>query len=371
MIKQQILFADGGYAALDDWLRDNGIERFLLVCGASMRQLAIHDYFEGLTRRTGITFVCFSDFQPNPVYESVVEGVRIFDRERCQAIVAVGGGSAMDVAKCIKLYCHMDHDKDYWGQQIVSNDVKLLAVPTTAGTGAEATRFAVIYYQGAKQSVTHDSAIPSAVLMDSSALQSLPLYQRKSTMLDALSHAVESFWSVNSTAESKDYSREALAQIMANGQGYLANQPDANAAMLHASYLAGKAINIAQTTAGHAMCYRLTSLYGLAHGHAAALCNRVLFPWMLHHTDDCIDPRGEDYLRQTFDEIAQAMGCRTAEEAAGKFVSIVAGLQMEIPKAAEEDYAVLKTSVNPTRLKNHPIRLDEDTLERLYRDILR
>ena len=99
----------------------------------------------------------------------------------------------MDVAKCIKVFYNMDEQRNYLEQEIVPNDVRLLAAPTTAGTGSEATRDAVLYFEGKKQSVSHESCIPSAVLMDPSLLQTLPEYHRKSSMLDA----TESFWSVN------------------------------------------------------------------------------------------------------------------------------------------------------------------------------
>jgi len=285
-------------------------------------------------------------------------------------ILAVGGGSAMDVAKCIKLYANMDPGKNYLEQAQVPNDIKLLAVPTTAGTGSEATRYAVIYYEGKKQSVTDDSIIPSAVLMDAGVLTTLPLYQKKATMLDALCHGIESFWSVNSTEESKKYSAEAIRTIMANKDGYLANDPAANAAMLYAAHTAGKAINITQTTAGHAMCYKLTSLFKIAHGHAAALCDRALIPYMTAHFDRCIDGRGEAYLRATFDEIAQAMGAKDADDIGRVFGDLVDSLALTVPEATEEQFAELKTSVNPVRLKNHPVALDEDTIDRLYRGML-
>lgn len=370
MVKQTILWAENHYRSLDDWLQANKIRRLLLVCDNSLSFLNIRDYFETLTGRTGVEVIRFDDFQPNPQYESVVNGVTLFNREHCEAIIAVGGGSAIDVAKCIKLYSNMNTSRNYLEQTIVPNDVRLLAMPTTAGTGSEATRYAVIYYQGAKQSVADESCIPSAVLMDSSALKTLPLYQKKSTMLDALCHAVESFWSVNSTVQSKAFSREAIEMILSNMGGYLSNDDTANEVMLRAANLAGQAINITQTTAGHAMCYKLTGLYGIAHGHAAALCDRVLFPWMIQNTDRCIDARGADYLKQTFREIAQAMGCSTPEEACGKFDDVVTALRLDIPAASDKDYEILKTSVNPTRLKNHPLSLDTETIDRLYHQML-
>ena len=243
-------------------------------------------------------------------------------------------------------------------------------MPTTSGTGSEATRFAVIYFDGAKQSVSDYSCIPGTVLMDASVLKTLPEYQKKATMMDALCHAIESFWSVNSTEESKEYSRAAIRGVIANMDGYLLNTDEGNAGMLLAANTAGKAINITQTTAGHAMCYKITSLFGCAHGHAAALCDRVLYPWMLENTDKCIDPRGEEYLKRTLDEIGQAMGCEEAKDGSKKLEDIFDSLGLEVPTATVEQFDILKNSVNPVRLKNHPITLNVNTIDALYHEIL-
>ncbi|MCD7824889.1 MAG: phosphonoacetaldehyde reductase [Clostridiaceae bacterium] len=367
---QKILIASKDYKELDEYFTKNAIKRILLVCDGSIQFLKLNDYFSSLPERLDVEVIRFSDFQPNPLYESVVEGVELLHESACDAIIAVGGGSAIDVAKCIKLYSNMDSSVNYLKQDIVPNGLKLLVVPTTAGTGSEATRYAVIYYNGEKQSVTDYSCIPSTVLMDASVLNTLPIYQKKSTMLDALCHSIESFWSVNSTDESKEYSKQAIKIIMENLDDYISNEDSGNENMLKAANLAGKAINITQTTAGHAMCYKLTSLYGVAHGHAAALCVRKLWPFMLENTDRCIDPRGEEYLKNTFDEIAEAMGCGSATNAAAKFQEIFEGLGMSVPEPNEGDYELLKTSVNPVRLKNHPIRLDEEVIDNLYHQIL-
>lgn len=141
--------------------------------------------------------------------------------------------------------------------------------------------------------------------------------------------------------------------------------------MLKAANMAGKAINITQTTAGHAMCYKITSLFGCAHGHAAALCDRVLYPWMIQNTDKCVDPRGEEYLMGILNQIAVALGCDGAEAGAEKLKQLIDELEFEVPVASEEQFATLKTSVNPVRLKNHPIALDEETIDYLYHQILR
>ncbi len=368
---QKIIWASDDYTGLDIYLRDNGDSKLLLVCDGSLQFLKIKQYFDTLEDRMGIRVVVFDDFVPNPLYESVVKGVDVFKSESCTSIIAVGGGSAIDVAKCIKLYSNMDPDVNYLKQDIVPNDIRLLAVPTTAGTGSEATRYAVIYYNGAKQSVSDYSCIPGTVLFDPSVLKTLPLYQKKATMMDALCHSLESFWSVNSSDESIKYSEDAIRSILDAKDGYLANDDDSNSAMLKAANTAGKAINITQTTAGHAMCYKLTSLYGIAHGHAAALCDQQLFPYMINNLDRCIDPRGEEYLEKTFRDIAEAFGCETPAQAADKFSSIVESLELKVPEASEGDYEILKTSVNPVRLKNHPISLDTEIIDMLYHKILK
>ena len=368
---QTIITAEHDYAGLDAWIEQTGAKSILLVCDESIRFLQdISAHFERIERR-GIKLVRFSDFQPNPLYESVVAGVQIFLQNDCSAIIALGGGSAMDVAKCIKLFSNMDHSRNYLEQAIVPNSIPFLAIPTTAGTGSEATRYAVIYYNDAKQSITSESIIPEAVLLDPGVLKTLPAYQKKSTMMDAFCHALESFWSVNSTEESRQFSKQAIELVLQNIDGYLANTEDGNAGMLLAANTAGKAINITQTTAGHAMCYKITSLFRCAHGHAAALCDRVLFPWMLKNTQLCIDPRGEEFLKDIFHQIANAMGCNTTEEAADKLNGIFAKLAFAIPSATEEQFAILKSSVNPVRLKNHPVNLDTATIDSLYRQILR
>lgn len=372
-MEQRILEANGNYNVVDSWFTENHIICAMLVCGKSITKQKINSYLEEVPTRLGVRVVRFMDFQPNPLYENVQAGVELFRAEECDAIIAVGGGSAMDVAKCIKLYSNIPGDGadgSWLKAEIVPNDIPFLAMPTTSGTGSEATRFAVIYFGGAKQSVSDYSCIPGTVLTDASVLKTLPEYQKKATMMDALCHAIESLWSVNSTEQSKDYSRAAIKSVLENMEGYLANTDSGNAGMLLAANTAGKAINITQTTAGHAMCYKITSLFGCAHGHAAILCDRVLFPWMVENTDKCIDPRGIEYLRATLDEIGQAMGCVDAKAGAKRLKSIFDSLGFEVPTATAEQFDILKNSVNPVRLKNHPIALDVDTIDTLYHNIL-
>ena len=365
-MQQTLLTAANNYEQLEHCLTEKGIRHLFLVCDRAFPFLRINGWFGGLTERTGIAVTVFSAFTPNPKYEEVREAVLAFRAAGCDAVMAVGGGSAMDVAKCVKLFAQMNPEMHFLKQFILENNIPLLAMPTTAGSGSEATRFAVIYDEGVKQSVAHESCIPDTVLLDASALQTVPPYQRSSTMMDALCHAMESFWSVNSTAESKQYATAAIRLILNNMEGCLANTDAGNAGMLQAAHTAGKAINITQTTAGHAMCYKLTSLYGLAHGHAAAMCVRVLFPWMLTHTDRCVDPRGEAYLTDTFAVLARAMGCESAGQAAERFAALTDRLELGFPVIPEEDLDQLTAGVNPERLKNNPVALTDDDIRALY-----
>lgn len=373
-MEQKIITAKDDYIEFDEWIDTVGAKKILMVCDDSLWYMKDFNAHLEDMKKKGIEFIGFRGFQSNPLYENVQDGVKLFRKESCDAIVAIGGGSAMDVAKCIKAYTGMkgDGNNGAWlKQSITINSIPFLTMPTTAGTGSEATRYAVIYYNGTKQSVSSESLIPGTVLMDPRSLITLPLYQKKATMMDVLCHAVESFWSVNSTSESKAYSRRAINLVMTNMDKYLENTERGRSSMLLAANIAGKAINIAQTTAGHAMCYKISGLFGCAHGHAAMLCDKVLYPWMIQNTDKCIDSRGKNYLEKTLDEIGQAMGCKDAQSGAKVLTGIFNRLKLEIPAATEEQHKELKTSVNPVRLKNHPVSMDVETIDMLYHQILK
>lgn len=333
---------------------DRCLERFrqvFLVCGGSFDRLPLGAHFEELAQQGRLRLCRFSGFSPNPRQEDAETGAALFRTSGCTLIAAVGGGSAIDTAKCIR--------------RSAQGHVPLLAVPTTAGSGSEATRFAVIYRQGVKQSV--DCGLPEFVLLEPSLLDTLPLYQRKATMLDALCHAVESFWSLRSTPASRALSREAVRRILDHWGGYLQNTPDGNRGMLAAANLAGQAINLTQTTAGHAMCYGLTCRYGLAHGHAAAICVRRLWPYMLENIQKAARPAE---LAETFLALAESMGCTCAAESAAKFDALVDSLALPVPEVREGDHEALAMTVNAQRLQNNPVPLDGDDIAALYRQIL-
>lgn len=335
--------------------------KFLLVKDSAYEYLNIKEVFDKYPH------VEFSDFTPNPLYEQVCEGVKKFNAEGCDMIVAVGGGSTIDVAKCIKLYCKMDSDVNYLKQDMEDTGIPLLAVPTTAGTGSESTRHAVIYYEGAKQSVSHSSIVPDYAVLEPSVLKTLPTYQKKCTMLDALCQAIESWWSLNATDESKSYSIQAIEQIKGNWEKYIyENTDEAAIKIMEAANFSGRAINITATTAAHAMSYKITSMYHLPHGHAVAICMQEVWGYMLEHTDMYINPQEKVCLDKTMSEIFEKINF-------AYFSMMLKKLEMAYPesKNKESDLDILAASVNPIRMKNNPIALDTKVLREMYGRIVR
>ena len=366
-MEQKIIKSEELESCLAAIKKERNVHHALLVCGNSFRIQGLYQQLEDALKKEGMELTEFSDFEPNPKYESVISGIKTYHQKGCDLILAAGGGSAMDVAKCIKLFNCMNVEENCLKQEIISNEIPFLAIPTTAGTGSEATRFAVIYYEGNKQSISHESGIPEYVLMDPELLRTLPEYQRKATMLDALCHAVESFWSVNAGKESQKAAAEAIRMVLAYEDAYLANQPEGNEKMLLAANLAGKAINYTKTTAGHAMAYKLTTLYGLAHGHAVALCVDALWPYMIGHTEDAMDVRGKAYLDDMFLRLAQVMGCASSMDAAVKYHEMLEQLHLSRPEVKSvEELELLAGSVNPERLGNNPVCLKKEVLRSLY-----
>lgn len=349
-------------------LEAHGVRKFLLVCGQSFPKLSIHKTLTSIPTPS----VIFSDFSTNPKYEQVASGVKVFNAYSCDAIVAVGGGSALDVAKCIKLFSQLNHNVNYLQQRYQDSEVLLIAVPTTAGSGSESTKYAVIYFGDEKQSVTHESILPDYAILDPSVLITLPLYQKKCAMLDALCQGIESWWSVHANRKSKAYAKNAVRLIMLNWNAYIENYGDtAGERIMMAANDAGHAINISQTTAAHAMSYKITSMYGLPHGHAVAICLPPVWRYMLQNMGACVDKRGGEYLLRVFEEISLAMGCSGALDAIRRFERLLRELDIVNPRMqSSDDVDMLVASVNPIRLQNNPVVLSEDALRSIYKSII-
>lgn len=215
----------------------------------------------------------YPHIEPNPRYEAVMNACGELEGLDYDHIIAWGGGSVMDFAKAFR----------YYG----TCSTPLIAIPTTAGTGSEATQFAVIYKDGVKQSIDEPSLLPECVILDSQFCENAPRRLKACCAMDAYCQAIESYWACRATQESRGYALKALNLCReCLVQAVNSNDSVANEQMLAASHFAGKAINISRTTAAHALSYKITSAYGIPHGHAVALCMTNLFPINLRCLDD-------------------------------------------------------------------------------------
>ena len=367
---------------LKSFFQEHSFRRIFLVAGSSFSKLPIGEELQELFSELYIAFYHFSDFRANPRLEEVEVGIKAFSAFRGDSILAVGGGSALDTAKCIKLFTGLSKDRPYLEQEFRENDIPLLVHPTTAGTGSESTPFAVIYQDGEKCSVEHESIYPKYRIEDARSLRSLPLYQKKATLLDALSHAMEAIWSKYSNEDSRAYGQKAISLILMNYKAYLSleNEKDAKnlggAAALEgpskqvlesiaeAANLAGKAIAVTKTTAGHALSYKLGSICQFPHGLATAIVNRALYPFMCREKSRMIHP--ENLL-----VLAKCFSAETEEEGAKRYLEILEDLEILPTLSVKEgDLENLVAAVNPERLSNHPIALKEEDIGLLYKEIL-
>lgn len=347
-----------GHAAEEDilaWLRTHEISSVFLVHGHSATRLACFSFFQRLAA-FGVRVQEFTSFSPNPLLVSAEQGAKACAAGKCDMIAAIGGGSAMDVAKVVKLL----------RKQNDGGTLPLLVVPTTAGTGSEATHFAVVYQNGVKQSVQDACILPELVWFLPENLLNLPRYQRQATALDAFCHAFESYWSVHATDESKVLSREALQGIQTYAEGYVNGEEEAGAEMMRMAHLAGQAIDHTQTTAGHAMCYELTHLAQIAHGHAAALCVDALGGLLLGYPAKrtVVDERGAAYLDGVLAELRPSWAWLHERLNAWAMRTIHVDLPMV------QAVGQLVAAIHPTRLRNFPFQLSREDFAGLYQEIL-
>lgn len=281
--------------------------------------------------------VAFSKFTSNPKYEEMIEGLNLFKKSECDAIVSIGGGSCIDVAKVIRLSIKADLSSDVptFKQNYKYTDVKHICIPTTSGTGSESTRHAVLYLNGIKQSIFHPTLVPDYVILCPKLIISVPEYQKKSTMMDALCQCIESLWSRKATKESKKYAIAGLRLFKNNYRGYLNLDREAIKNIQIAANYSGKAINISETTAAHAMSYKITSLYNIPHGHAVAICmNAIFYSCKVKTKYNDID------IKELFYEVMDYFKL---------------DIHVDISKDKIE---TLINSVNPTRLKNFPYNIN-------------
>lgn len=306
--------------------------------------------------------ISFSEFQVNPEVLDLERGIELFNKSLPDYVLAIGGGSVLDMAKMIRFFATQHIEPGTWLDGTNSREidldcsVPLVAIPTTAGTGAEATHFAVLYKDKVKYSVAHSLVLPDKVILAPQLSMAMSPFLTAVTGLDAFFQAVESWWSKGANDESRGYSEKAIALILKSLKSSVHNGDiESRSIMLEASYWAGKAINIAKTTACHAFSYVLTSKFGLPHGQAVA----VTFPFILDFNLSKMRQEESLVLRSLLrlkDESPLKWG--------GEFIRDIS-VDFKVPVSKEELYLIFTKNVNLERLKNNPVEIDNDVIKQL------
>jgi len=316
----------------------------------------------------GRSLVHWGGTRPNPTLDQVQSALDAFRERPCDAVLGVGGGSVLDVAKVVAvLGAEPGPAADYLLERRRLNGSRrsgLVLVPTTAGSGSEATPFATVYVDGRKRSLDHPSLRCDVALVDPLLTWSQPPSVAAAAGLDALSHAVESYWSVRSTARTRTLAARALRLLRARLPAACAGRsPAARRSVVLAAHLAGRAISETRTTAAHGFAYPLTARFGMAHGHACALN----LAWLLSFNGgvgdaDAADPRGAPFVRARLAELAGALGAATPAAARAQLLRLVAWLGLstrlrnqgvgedDLPSLVAEGLASDRTAANPRRL---------------------
>jgi len=259
----------------------------------------------------------FFDFEANPNIKDVQVGISIISSFKPDLVIAIGGGSVIDVAKLINIFAaHVIKEKEIYefvnkSESVNKPGLPLVAIPTTSGTGSEATHFAVVYIGNKKYSFAHKYVLPDFSIIDPSLSYSNPAYIKACSGFDALSQAIESFWAVGSTEESRGYSREAIRIILSSIEMAVVESDEKSMdRMSLAANLAGKAINISKTTAAHAVSYPITKFLDIPHGHAVALTLGSFFVINSHYSEGQLnDSRGIQYFDNISKELLNLFDC--------------------------------------------------------------
>jgi len=366
--KQQEYFGVGSLSPISNILAKEKPSSIILVKGKrSYQQSGAAGLLSSVLQQYSVTE--FTEFSQNPQWSEVLSGIEIWREKKPDLIIAIGGGSSIDIAKIITILAEQPENPESYLEKknkLNPKTTKIMAVPTTSGTGSEATHFAVVYKDKRKYSIAHHSLIPDYSIIDPNLTFSLSAYQTACTGIDALSQAIESYWSVQATEESKKFAAEAIRLVLIHLETAV-NYPTAESrvGMAKAANYAGKAINVSFTTACHALSYPMTSYFNIPHGHAVAL---TLPDIVMHNAeispDDCTDGREAEYVLKTMQElyaifnVSSALGLKQSIE---RIMDNI-GLQRKLSTLGitnEDIEVILKDGLNQERMKNNPRLIDE------------
>lgn len=312
------------------------IRRVLIVTDAGIVRSGIAAQLEAVLDEDDISYAVYDQTRPNPTVVNVEQALSLYRRYRCQALIAIGGGSSMDCAKAVG--ARLARPGTPLGKlkgtlRILRPLPTLIAIPTTAGTGSETTLAAVITdTQAQHKYVMNDFVlIPKYAVLDARLTLSLPPHLTATTGMDALTHAVEAYIGRSTTRQTRQEALEATRLVFANVERAYRNGKDyeARSNMLTAAYRAGIAFSRSYVGYVHAVAHSLGGQYNIPHG----LANAVLLPYVLESYGSCIHRKLHD--------LAVAAGVASPQEndagAAAKFIRAIRQLnaRMGIPETLE------------------------------------
>lgn len=308
--------------------------------------------------------VRFSTLADYPDLPDIERGVELCRRAKPDAVIAIGGGTVIDIAKLLRICSANDATPGEIATgvgEIEQAGPPLVAIPTTAGSGSEATHFAVIFDQQQKYSVAHQFVQPDFAIVDPALTYSMSEQQTAVCGLDVLCQSVESIWSVGSSKESRIWASEAVRLVLLNLlEAVRAPNESCRESMSRAAHLAGRAINITKTTAPHALSYTLTTSYGLPHGHAVALTLGSFLEFNNEVSEeDLNDPRGVEHVREMIGEVCSLLGASNPTEGHRALADLMVAIGLETrlgPCGIEGavDCEKIVETVNVERLSNNP-----------------
>ena len=374
---QREFFGIGTLNNIDKIISEYDVKKIFLVHGKKSFILS------GAEEKIGpnIENVSYAVFNPtpNPEIEEIKRGISIFKEFDPDIVIAVGGGSVIDSAKAINALSFQSDDPISYilsEKKLVHGGKPLVAIPTTAGTGSEVTKFATIYINKKKYSLESEKIVPDVALVDPTLTYSLTPYLTASNGLDALCQGIEAYWSVNSTEKSRTYAKKAMELAFSNiAKAVKTPDEEVRVAMAKASHFSGKAITISKTTACHAVSYPLTSYFDIPHGHAVALTMPAFLEFnSMVNEDDCNDKRGLIFVNERMDDILSIIGASDGTEGKRKFDRLLKNVLKDTKlrdfDIGEKDIDfILNKSFTPSRMNNNPRNVSKEHLRKILENI--
>jgi len=284
-IPQNIEFGIGCLNKLPQLLNENNSEHVLLISDRGLESLGVVKKVQDIIAAAGINHTCWLDVIPNPTVDVVNEATETYKKCGATSIVALGGGSSIDVAKAVGvLVNHGGRITDYEGSNKVPGPiVPIIAIPTTAGTGSEVTASSVITDESRnyKLSVISYEILPKYALLDPELIMTAPASIAAACGIDALIHAIEAYISTSASPFSDAMAEKAMELIGGSLRRFIANRKDEKAAcdMMLGSTFAGIAFAWARLGNVHAMSHPVSAYFHIAHGVA----NAILLPTIIEY----------------------------------------------------------------------------------------